>query len=381
MSQTTLARYGHFPFYLLASALILLPVARWALSQPKEVPRSKTACPDIAIGETELDCPWAGVARALIEEAKGAKSVSPMLAKLLPDLEASLKSDSRREAWKLLWGQSINYDELAGGVIVQPAILKALGQAMRISVPIEMTHIDAEKSAGAPGAKKDDGDLAAVGNELRNSLPAAASPSGHPLAHAGMEHTYGYLFSVLKTQFGFKRARWVEGEIEKGFSLIPGLLGARPASGTLFANVTFFIGQIAFRGQVARIKTLSHGAKDLPKALREFKFGELRPIRLDETVDARDSTGGNRPVTLHTDLIPFLKPQPKNSHLLIYSVTDPSTGGARLITAFPVAQGFVDSVLKESELGEGKPIKTRYNGWVEGVSGNPSLSGTRKVLR
>jgi hypothetical protein len=102
-------------------------------------------------------------------------------------------------------------------------------------------------------------------------------------------------------------------------------------------------------------------------------------VRVEETVEAKDSTGDVRKVILRTDLVPFLHSQ-TDTHLLVYSVVDPSNGGEALITAFPVNQGFVETVTKAEDLGENKPVQTRYNGYVEGVTG-AKLTGTRKVVK
>lgn len=284
----------------------------------------------------------------------------------LPRLEQSLQADSHRQAWKRLWGQSINFDELAKGIIVHPAILSTLGKSFGIRMPMTITHFRSEKTKeGTP--------FSVMGE------PVTTDPAGHPLAHAGLEHTYGYLFSVLKTSFGYKRARWVQGEIEAGFGLKPGLIGPTPTEGTLFANVTYFAGRIAFRGEDTPTLILKDGTKDLPHELREFDFTRLSPIRLIETVQAKDSTGDTRQVVLRTDLVPFFHPQ-KDTHLLVYSVDDPSYGGPVLITAFPVNQAFVDTVTKAETLGENQPVQTRYNAFVEGITGY-KLTGTRKLTQ
>src|SRR5205823_4357190 len=109
-----------------------------------------------------------------------------------------------------LWGTSINYDELAKAIIVHPAILRALDKSFVSHAPMEVQNIDAQAPESVATAR------------LLGVAPTH-DPAGHPLAHAGMEHTYGYLFSVLKTSFGYKRARWVSGESERGFGLKTGL--------------------------------------------------------------------------------------------------------------------------------------------------------------
>jgi hypothetical protein len=319
------------------------------------------------LGETAADCPWGGVARALVAEADAGRSkqVVGLFRELLPDLDRALQSDSHRASWKTLWGRSINFDELAKDVIVHPAIVEALGERFGNRAPMILTHFNAEKISGSPAA-------AALGK------PVTTDPAGHPLVHAGMEHTYGYLFSLLRTSFGYKRARWVQGEIEAGFGLKAGLLGPRPETGTLFSNVTYFAGHIAFRGNESRLSILQKGGRDLPSEIRDFDFSKLSPIRLEETVSAKDGAGEMRTVVLRTDFVPFFHPQ-ADSHLLVYSVLDPSNGGETLVTAFPVAQSFVDMATAADGLGEGKPVQTRYNGFVEGVTG-AILTGTRKMV-
>jgi hypothetical protein len=360
-------------------------------------------CPDASLGETQLDCPWAGVARTLIAEADAGTEIDASLAKLLPDLIKQLKADTHRGAWRLLWGRSINFDELANGVIVHPAILSAL--ARQLKMPLEKTAFThakaaphskikqaAEKSAAVESAMNDFKERT---SENSKSLipPGPLDDAGHQVVPAGLEHTYGYLFSVLKTSFGYKRARWVDGEIARGFGLPEGLLGPRPAEGSLFSNVTYFAGSIAFRDEPSRLQALKAHTQGLPKALSEFEFGTLKPVRLEETVEARDleqeegKAGDTRTVVLRTDLVPFTQaragedaPASANTHLLIYSVKDPSRGGSVLISAFPVTTSFVGTVLKADDLGEGKPIKSRYNAFVAGVSGK-TLQGIRKVIR
>jgi hypothetical protein len=321
-------------------------------------------CPDTSIGESAQDCPWAGVARELIAEGKQGQAVGPRLAKLLPKLDKDLQEDAQRVAWKKLWGQSINFDEMVKDEIVNPKIIKALADRMKIAQPFEIIHVREEPPR--------DGALA----ELEAPALRASDDAGHSLVHAGLEHTYGYLFSILKTSFGFKRARWVSGEIENGFGLPVGVLGPKPSQGTLFSNVTFFAGNIAFRKEPGKIKVLKEGASKLPKTLREFNFASLKVQRLDETVTAKDAAGKMRTVTLHTDFVSF--PQTPGHELLIYSVTDPSREGSVLITAFPVDQKFVEMVLAPQELGSAKTVKTRYNAFVQGVSGK-TLQGTRKI--
>ena len=294
------------------------------------------SCPDASLGELQEDCPWAGIARGLATEAQSHELSPADLKEAAPDLYAQISRDAAQTQLKGLWGQSINYDELAKGIILNPAILKVLSKSFQ--VPWISDRI----------------------------------------AHAGMEHTYGYLFSTLKTAFGYKRARWVHGDTERGFGLPAGTLSpAAPSAGgsTLFANATFFFGKIAFRNDAATLKVLVANCTGVPKALQSFAFSSLKTIRLEETLASKN-------VVLRTDLVPFtVKPSETNpgtnQYLLVYSVV--VDGTAKLITGFPVGQGFVDSTLNKDNLGDDKPIITRYNAFVDGISGN-SFNGTRRTI-
>src|SRR6185437_3416867 len=124
--------------------------------------------------------------------------------------------------------------------------------------------------------------------------------------HAGMEHTYGYLFSTLKTAFGYKRARWVHGDTERGFGLQVGALGPdtpKVSGGSLFSNATYFFGRIAFRDNPELLAALKRGSKAVAKQILQFDYTSLKTIRLEETIASKN-------VSLRTDLVPFaIKPE------------------------------------------------------------------------
>ncbi len=275
---------------------------------------AEPACPDVSAGETPEDCPWAALARAL--RARPAE-----LERLAPGIVRQLEADAKRPAWLSLWGESLNFDENARAVIVAPEILAALAAKLRV--------------------------------------PYADAPLGR--VHAGLEHTYGYLFSVLRTPYGFKRARWVRGELERGFGLPRGLLGPAPRQGTLLANATYLLGRLAFRGEPAELRRLEEGRRAAAPALRALDFARLDVRRLEEEVAL-----GERRVLLRTDLVAFPSTGTANSRLLVYSVRDER--GARLITAFPVAESFASRLLAPAELGD-TPVSSRYNAYVPGLTG------------
>lgn len=291
-------------------------------------------CPDTAQAETQEDCPWAGIARTLSERAEQGGVLD--LKTAAPELCSQIRRDSRNATFKSLWGESINFDELAKGIIVDPPTLKALAQEFK--VPYISDRI----------------------------------------SHAGVEHTYGYLFSTLKTAFGYKRARWVHGDTDRGFGLVPGTLSPeapKTSGGTLFSNASYFFGRIAFRTDRRELRQLKSHSSGVAESLRKFNYSVLKPVRLEEVIPSKD-------VILRTDLVPFtVKPESSdaspNQYLLVYSVV--VNGHAKLITGFPVGQSFVDSTLNKDALGDNKPIMTRYNGYIEDVSGE-TFTGTRRVI-
>ena len=292
--------------------------------------RAALECPIFTLGETIEDCPWADITRALSHT----QNIAAEFAKL-PGVTKELEKDHGEKFLKTLWGDSINYDEGAKAIIVQPQILDYL--TSKLGVP----------------ARKD------------------------KIVHAGLEHTYGYLFSNLKTPFGYKRARWVRDDIEKGFRLPRGTLGPYAQKGSFFSNVTVFLSQIAFRTEADLAKEALEKSSRVSMAVFGFDFKRLGIKRIEETVEMH-----SRKVVLRTDLVSFLvKGLPTdNSHLLVYSYLDSDKSTPLLITAFPVNQAFVDQVLKPENFGHNLPVTTRYNAQINGITGvTPPLLGTREI--
>ncbi len=301
------------------------------------VQHAPSECPRADLGESAEDCPWAGIARLLGDGT----ATSEKLTHEAPGIARQIEADKKAAALKGLWGRSMNYDEFAKGEIVDPKILEAIA--------------------------------AEFGGEIQGRV-----------IHAGMEHTYGYLFSNLRTPFGYKRARWVRNTLETGFGLPAGLLGPRPAEGTLFANVSVFLGRIAFAGKsdVKELTSLKKNFRLAADAVRNYELKKLTIIRLEETIVLN-----GKKVILRTDFVPFTHAVPgeKNTHLLVYSIRDERYSskhpmhGARIISGFPVEASFMDRAFDPKGLGENQPIITRYNGVVEGVTGE-KLTGTRRRM-
>ena len=301
-------------------------------------PLISDVCPDTKAGETVQDCPWAGIARTLIREAEKGRPLSGPFKTLAPYLAKQLRQDHVNKVWQDLWGASINFDEFAKAEIVHPKVLSSLA-------------------------------------EMFGTKYSAQNP--FRTVHAGLEHTYGYLFSLLKTPFGYKRARWVSGDLDRGFGLPAGTLGPSPKKGSLFGNLTYFLGQIAFRGEPQALSMVEASAGFASPPLRGLLIDDKKIIRLEEKVDF----GDHRTVILRTDFVPFPKmpgDPAANSHLLIYSVLDAAPQHPRLITAFPVQKSFVDKAIAPDVLGDQK-ISTRYNAFVDGLTGNPK-AGKRTVV-
>lgn len=241
----------------------------------------------------------------LVEELEQALAKSPSEAQieaklkvLFPKMVSSLETDAEASGQKALWGQSLNFDENAKKTIVPPAALDAVLRLAK--APCRMGIV----------------------------------------VHAGFMHTYGYLLSNLETPFGYKRNRWLQGEIERGLNLPPGQLSPSPAKGTLFGNVTELLASVAID--------------------RKYKA-----TRIVEKLLA-----GPHTLEIFTDLVPFLNTptEPKASnHLLVYSYLDSREKGQKLVTAFPVNQDFVTRSLEPSRFGDKVSITVRYNAYIEGV--------------
>ena len=282
--------------------------------------------------ETNLDCPWAGAGRLLIKKAENNEPLDSVFLNYTPGILDQLNTDKSNSAAFKLWGESINFDAMMRATIVHPDILSYL--ALKLGIP------------GSDGK----------------------------IIHAGMEHTYGYLFSVIETKFGFKRDRWVKDDIEMGLGLEKGILGPKPSKGALFSNITCFAGNISLRNDLSAQHLLQSIA--CPASLKNYAAGKVKRLRLVETV----TLPGHRNIVLRTDFIPFDKVSAGgNAYLLIYSIYDSKNDEATLITLFPVGASFVERTTDIKTLGADKIIKTRYNAWVEGFSGK-KINGVREVF-
>ncbi len=330
-----------------AFGVLLLVLILSLLSTVRADDANLSVCPIASDGETALDCPWAMIARQvepIINADSNPESAAPKIEHLLSQIAPDFLGRVVREGKiagnaKKLWGRSINFDEYAKGIIVAPALMDVI-----------------LAKAGVP-------------------------PRDDRIVYAGFEHTYGYLLSILKTPYGFKRLRWVRPDIENGFGLAKGTITPAPKRGGLYMNVTYFAGGIAFRGandaDRAALKILRK-ADGVARSLHRFDFSKLHGRRLTETV----ALAGGRTVEIRSDFVPFLTPVGPatggNSELLVYSIRDSAEKLPYLISAFPIARGFSDGALKPETLGAAKPVVTKYNAFVSGITDSKSpLTGTR----
>jgi hypothetical protein len=267
--------------------------------------------------------------------AAGRSSVTPILRKQCPGVFRQIATDSRHPELFPLWGRSANFDENAQSVIVDPAIVGAVGE-----------------TAGVP---------------MRGRF-----------VHAGLLHTYGYLFSLIATPYGAKRDRWVLEQLENGFGLRPRLLSDVPDDGTLLANVTWFFGRIAFRGAAAQLNRLRRAVPHAAGDLFRYDFNSLAVRRIVE--EARIPRG-SRVVRIVTDLVSYRRPPVEatdENTLLVYSVAGGSTAPPRLVTGFPVRQAAVDELCRSVPRSGAAEIRLRYNAYLPGLYGR-TVRGRRYV--
>ncbi len=254
------------------------------------------------------------------------------LARLCPGIFRQLQADAGRPALWPLWSDSLNFDELAQLPIIDTRVLQGLAGLVGLPLP-DLSH-----------------------------------------AHAGLLHSYGYLFSQIETPFGCKRARWVSPAIEQGFGIHRPSLRPLPETGSLLTNLSWFLGQVALRTCLRQQRRLKSLEPDVAAELRGIDFSALRVQRLREEVQLAD---GRRPQLL-TDLLRFSHAPAAGlaETLLIYSVVDPPEP-VRLVTAFTVEPSYLASLI--AELGPDLPVRTRFNAFVPGLTGEEHL-GRRELL-
>lgn len=295
--------------------------------------------------ETPEDQPWGEVSRSL-EGVNDPGFIRRTLNEKIPGFLDQVERDSKLPRLLALWGLSRNIDE---------------------------SHLNDRAKTVPPGLLR-----------FFNSILKVPYDPAFEVGHAGLTHTYGYLFSTLETPYGFKRARYVRGEIESGFGLPKGLLGGRTPKGSLLLNLTLLTGPIAFRKSPDALKSLTalkhRGGKEVPEALTKFDFSRLQPKTLMESTRI-----GEAQVEFQTDVVPFLTLPAAggNAALLVHSIRITRSGKSdhRLITAFPVGASFGAALFDPKTLGDLVPLKLRYNAMLPSDLHAESLTGKRFILQ
>ena len=262
-----------------------------------------------------------------------------VIQKLAPSVTMQVERDRGPRGPMIFWGNSSNVDELAHTEIVDPAVL------------IPLLHV-------------------------------AGQPLNPVTPHAGVQHTYGYLFSTIDTPFGKKRDRWTSNALERALGLHKDTLSPVPRIGTLLANATWVAGQIAFGG--------SSRAAWLERCLHSRVSPELLPIewarkpgwRMIETVIISRTS---KSVHLFTDLVQLQRPAilrqaESPMWLLVYSIQNEQARWSKLITMFTVTEEFVAEVQEKARVRKRTDIRLRFNATVPGLP-TRELPGTVKLIR
>jgi hypothetical protein len=236
---------------------------------------------------------------------------------------AQIRQDASRRGPLSFWGRSRNVDEITGTTIVDPGVLRVIA--------------------------------AIAGKKLSERSP-----------HAGLQHTYGYLFSTIETPFGFKRDRWLETEIESAFGLDLTTLSPCPRFGTLLSNATWLAGRIAFRSLPHRAAKLQrYLAIRVAPELVTLKPKSLNQIRLTEQVTVTWRSE-RRKWTLQTDLVESITST--DLTLLVYSVIDHYHDKHQLITLFPVGAAARDELLERGATRRRVDIRARFNAYIPALA-------------
>ena len=271
--------------------------------------------------------------RALLEKSSNGRIAIGAFEKEYPSVSSQIRADAK-STWLAAWGQSLNFDEHEKQRIVDPKLLTTIGRLSKVAIREQDRY------------------------------------------HAGLTHTYGYLFSLLKTRYGFKRERWTSGVIARGLGLPAHLISPNPQSGTLLLNVTWLLTRIAF----SRSQQRSFFKETLvPSELATLDFKRLKIQRLEEKIPVtRSRKLRNRVTSIFSDLVTFPKPQKENSVLLIYSYRFGNE--QKLISCFPISATACEEILNQP-FGSSVRIRPRYNAHIPGAKAVSSGSRSVRTLK
>lgn len=259
-----------------------------------------------------------------MESTEARTSILNVIQENNPALYSQISKDSKDPYLPMMWGQSLNFDSGAKKIIVEDKII---------------------------------GDLQLIFN-IKND---------NKIVHAGIMHTYGYLFSTIDTPYGYKRKRWISPEVNQAFSLTGNALSPDTIDGGLLSNITYFAGSLAFKNK-SNLSLL----KNVSNEVFTYDYSKIKYDRLEEVL---------KDYTLVTTFVPYpVKPdQSENSYLLIYSVVNHFDEKETLITAFPINQETYTKTTAPETLGDNQKITLRYNAYLVGVG--KDLKGKRKLTK
>lgn len=172
-------------------------------------------------------------------------------------------------------------------------------------------------------------------------------PTRKNYAHAGVLHTYAYLFSHLNTPYGYKRSRWINPTIGHGLKISPHLLGPESKEGTLLSNLTYLAGMFALK-ENHELQLL----KNVANEIKTLSYETYKKIIITEK---------NSRYTFKSVLVEFRDNSQESSHLLIYTFEDQRIKKEVLITAFPISLNTFHQLVNPKKLGAKKKIGPRYN--------------------
>ncbi len=225
----------------------------------------------------------------------------------LPGLAGNLAT--AREVSRRWWTDSTPYDELVHRAILDDRMLDALGIPHRVDSGVE--HVP-----------------------------------------AGMMHTYGYLFSQLKTAYGLKGKRWIESRLDERLGLPAGAFSPRPPSGEFASNVTAALSAlIGADFRPPRAAALKPRARSAGAVVERVRWRRPDGTEVDGVVRTHLVALGGAPGLVSSD-----------SFLLIYELE--LSGERRLVTAFPVSADFARTLERTKPVVDAA-FRPRFNLYVD----------------
>lgn len=206
-----------------------------------------------------------------------------------------------------------------------------------------LTHIDVDRGAGTfarwgRSTLVEQGAVSALVPEV--TVEALASRAGLVGGvgdlNAGLAHAYCYLMSDAWTPYGFKRDRWLDGQLERALGVERGRLRPLPARGTLLGNLTDTLDAHLAGVSVPWIDT--SGTRSLMLVEEDLDSG----VRFESRIVQRDGCS-------HDALIYFVQ-------------TGDDLSTRRYLTVFPTTKEYTEFL--ELAVNDEGPLTPRYNALV-----------------